>query len=455
MCGLAGMIGGATETVERMLAQIRHRGPDGEGIKTAGGCIHGHVRLSLVDLSSASSQPFEYQGDMLSFNGEIWNWRKLRAEMEATGEVFKTNGDTEVLAAMLHRDGLAALPKLDGMFAFAWSSASGENWLVRDSFGKVPLYVAKTRDGFAWSSERKAFIVGSRPNSVPPGSAFNLKTGANCVWYNMPTRQLIAPDDVIAMLRDGVTKRLEADAPVCCLISGGLDSAVVLALAREQTTDVHAFTAVFDRRSDDAQSARRLCSEFTIPLTEVQVDVTDAAIQNAMASIEIASKAQIEIAVLCVPLAKRISSDGFKACLSGEAADELFGGYGNFCIQASRATDREVVALRKEQLAKMSRGNFIRCNKAFMAGGVECRLPFMEQRLVEAAVQLGKRESPPGKKLLKDAARGLVPAWVLKRTKDTFQGGSGVADAIARRIHSPSKFYNAELMKRFGYRPED
>jgi len=455
MCGLAGMIGGTEDIVQQMLARIRHRGPDGEGIKSAGDCIHGHVRLSLVDLSSASSQPFEHRGDIVSFNGEIWNWRQLRAEMESTGETFKTNGDTEVLAAMLHRDGLAVLTKLDGMFAFAWSSAAGEHWLVRDSFGKVPLYVAKTRTGFAWSSERKAFIAGSRPNSIPPGSAFNLRTGAVRMWYKLPSPESVGPQDVLRLLREGVAKRLEADAPVCCLISGGLDSALVLALARERTKDVQAFTAVFNPNSDDARSARRLCSEFRIPLTEVAIDLTDQSIQDAMQSIEIASKAQIEIAVLCVPLAKRIRADGFKACLSGEAADELFGGYGNFCIQASKATDPEVITLRKKQLAKMSRGNFVRCNKSFMAGGVECRLPFMEQGLVELAVQLGKKDSPPGKKLLKDAVRGIVPAWVVKRTKDTFQGGSGVADAITKRIHSPIRFYNAELTKQFGYRPED
>jgi asparagine synthase (glutamine-hydrolysing) len=174
-----------------------------------------------------------------------------------------------------------------------------------------------------------------------------------------------------------------------------------------------------------------------------------------MESIEIPSKAQIEIAVLCVPLAKRIAAEGFKACLSGEAADELFGGYGNFCIQASRETDDGVIRLRLEQLAKMSRGNFVRCNKAFMAGGVECRLPFMEQRLVESAVQLTKSESPPGKKLLKMAAESILPKWIINRPKDTFQGASGVADEIARRIASPTKFYNSELRKRFGYLPED
>lgn len=455
MCGLAGIIGGEVETVQQMLLRIRHRGPDGEGIVSAGNCTHGHVRLSLVDLSSASGQPFKYRGHVLSFNGEIWNWRTLRAELESNGETFTTNGDTEVLAAMLNRYGLAALEKLDGMFAFAWSSANGDHWLVRDSFGKVPLYVAKTKSGFVWASERKAFIGGSRPNSVPAGATFNLRTGTVHSWYKLPQSQWVASTDVLRMLRDGVAKRLEADADVCCLVSGGLDSAIVLALAREQTRNVRAFTAVFNHNSEDAKAARRLCAEFQIQLTEVQIELTDAAIGNAIESIEIASKAQIEIAVLCVPLAKRISAEGFKACLSGEAADELFGGYGNFCIQAGRATDAQVISLRKEQLAKMSRGNFIRCNKAFMAGGVECRLPFMEQRLVEAAVQLSKKDSPPGKKLLKTAAKELVPSWVIKRTKDTFQGGSGVADAIAKRIHSPIRFYNAELMQRFGYRPED
>jgi asparagine synthase (glutamine-hydrolysing) len=179
------------------------------------------------------------------------------------------------------------------------------------------------------------------------------------------------------------------------------------------------------------------------------------AVKQAIEAIEIPSKAQIEIATMCIPLAKRIAADGFKACLSGEAADELFGGYGNFCIKASRATDAEVVQLRKDALAKMARGNFVRCNKAFMAAGIECRLPFMEQSLVESAVQLTKSANPPGKKLLKEAARGVLPKWVIARRKDTFQGGTGASDWIAKSIRSPARYYNAELKRRFGYLPEN
>lgn len=456
MCGIAGAYQEAAGTVERMLERIRHRGPDGDGIKTHGPAVHGHVRLALVDLSSASSQPFERNATTLTFNGELWNYQELRASMQADGETFITTGDTEVLAAMLDREGLACLHKLDGMFAFAWSSSSNEHWLVRDSFGKIPVYLAKTKKGYLWASERKAFPPGLKPVAVLPGWAFNLVTGDWLHWYDMPRSQ--EPMDaqmLLQHLRAGVRKRLAADAPVCCLISGGLDSSLILALAREATPDVTAYTATFDNESSDLKSARRLCTEFGVKLIEVPVSISSGGISRAIRSIEIASKAQIEIAMLCLPLAERIYADGFRACLSGEAADELFGGYGNFCIQASKVGDQEITTLRLAQLAKMARGNFVRCNKAFMSAGVECRLPFMEQGLVEGAMQLSKRQSPPGKVLLKQTAKPLVPQWVITRTKDTFQGGSGLADAVPKHVANPLIYYNAELRKSFGYLPKD
>lgn len=455
MCGIAGTIGAKAADVESMLNRIRHRGPDGQGIFDHGGVIHGHVRLALVDLSSASAQPFRRDGSTLTFNGEVWNFRQLREELTVAGEPFVTTGDTEVLAAMLNRYGLQCLPQIDGMFAFAWSSPSAGHWLVRDSFGKIPLYVAKTRTGFAWASERKSFALGVRAIAIPPGYAFNLGTGEWLRWYQMPAKTACSAPRVLQLLRAGVAKRLDADAPVCCLISGGLDSSVILALAKEIRPDVVAFTAVFDRNAEDARSARKLCADLSVKLVEVPVSLDDQGILQALSAIEIPSKAQIEIATLCLPLARRVYEEGFRACLSGEASDELFGGYGNFCIQASKQDDAGVVELRREQLAKMARGNFVRCNKAFMAYGVECRLPFMEQQLVEAAVQLGKSESKPGKVLLKEACRDVLPSWIIKRQKDTFQGGSGISNEIARRFPSPIKYYNSELKKLFGYLPEN
>lgn len=456
MCGIAGTFGGGAKEARGMLKRIEHRGPDGMGLHQADRAIHGHVRLALVDLSDASSQPFIGRSSCLSFNGEIWNFKELRQELQDEGFAFKTSGDTEVLCALLERHGiLCALKKLDGMFAFAWTDKDGQTWLARDSFGKVPLYVAKIGSAFYWASERKAFPKGMNPVSVPAGHAFNFQSCKWHKWYTLPDSKSISSFEVLSKLKAGVAKRMTADAPVCCLISGGLDSSLILSLAREHHSDLTAFTAVFDRHSEDAKSARRLCAELGVALVEVPITFDAKSIEEAMRCIEIPSKAQIEIAVLCLPLAREISRRGFKACLSGEAADELFGGYGTFCIKAASASDTEVKQLRRESLAKMARGNFIRCNKAFMSAGVECRLPFMEQDLVESVIQLGKHDSPAGKGLLKKASESVLPQWIIKRTKDTFQGGSGISDAIARQIANPIRYYNAEMKRMFGYLPKD
>jgi asparagine synthase (glutamine-hydrolysing) len=451
MCGIAGSTDSDELKINQMLNRIKHRGPDGMGIIG----MHGHVRLSLVDLSETSSQPFIRKKTILAFNGEIWNFRELKKELEGSGEKFISSGDTEVLAAMLEKHGLHCLSKIDGMFAFSWTSQKNENYLVRDQFGKIPLYVAKTNKGYIWASERKAFDKGLQPVPVPPGYAFNLNNGEWVNYYNMPAKKSLTPDKLIEKLNAGVKKRLQADADICCLISGGLDSSLILSLATQYKKDLVAYTAKFNENATDLIAARKLCAELGVKLIEVPVNINLDILSESIASIEINSKAQIEIGVLCLPLAERISGDGFKACLSGEAADELFGGYGNFCIKASKADDEEVVKLRIKQLAKMARGNFIRTNKIFMSKSVECRLPFMEKDLVESAIQLNKTESPLGKKLIKLAAKNIVPDWVIKRPKETFQGSSGVSNQIQKLIRLPVKFYNNEIKKKFGYIPNN
>lgn len=450
MCGVFGTKGLKDDgRVERGLELLSHRGPDGRGIEAFGDSVHGHVRLSLVDPSPASSQPFRTRGGLLSFVGEVWNHRELRAGMEAEGERFSTSGDAEVLARMLARLGTGALERLDGMFAFAWSSASADV-LARDRWGKVPLYVLRKGSTWEWASERKAWgRRGGQAVPLPPGTWLDLRTGKVVRWASFPDEPPEA--DVLGSLRKGVAKRLEADAPVCVLASGGLDSSLILALAVEHRPDVEAYVAWLDPRSRDLDNARRLCGELGVRLNEVRLpEPTPEAMAEAVGCVEVASKAQSEIAFACLPLAERIAADGFKACLSGEAADELFGGYGNSCIRAASLDDAGWVEHRRFLVSKMARGNFVRCNKAFMAHGVECRLPFMERELVEHVASLGKAECPPGKGLLKEAARGLLPGRIVDREKETFQGGSGVAEAAARAIHDPLHFYHAEVRRRFG-----
>lgn len=455
MCGIYGTHGLDVD-VEAGLKRIEHRGPDGAGIQGVGTGIHGHVRLSVIDLTEASRQPMKVDENVLSYNGELWNFRELRAELEGLGRVFETDGDTEVVLQALMEFGVhAALEKLEGMFAFAYTPPGGETVIARDRFGKIPVYLDRRGRDYLWSSERKGFPDGGRrARLVPPGTYVNLGTGQVHRYYDLARvvrRGTESDVDLLGLLRAGVRRRMIADAPLCCLISGGLDSSLILALAREENPEVVAYTAFHDLESEDFQSARRLCAELDVELREVQLgSISDQTIEEAIRAIEIPTKAQIEIAVLCVPLARQIARDGFKVCLSGEAADELFGGYGNMMIRGARAGDEEWRQIRLDQVAKMSRGNFIRCNKAFMAGGVECRLPFMDRDLVEHVLSASKAECPPGKGMLKEAARGFLPDWVIDRQKDTFQGGSGVAKVCQAVIANPTRYYNSRVLDLYG-----
>jgi asparagine synthase (glutamine-hydrolysing) len=459
MCGLFGAFNWSGVDVSSRLARLAHRGPDGAGVASAGAAVHGHVRLALVDLTSASDQPFRYAGAVLSFNGEIWNWREVRHDLQALGRTFSTNGDTEVLAQALDEWSLDALPRLQGMFAFAWSSRDGRHVLVRDRFGEVPLYVARRGDAYLWSSERKAFDTSEQAIALPAGTLLDMASGILTRWYDAAAPRPFDPRPIAELLARGVTLRATADAPVCCLISGGLDSTLILHLAHQIAPpgqEVVAYTAKLDSDSADLRAARRVTDHLGVRLIEVPVQRPDAAaLSAAVKAIEIPSKAQVEIAAMCMPLAAAIASDGFKACLSGEAADELFGGYGSMHIKGYRADDDEWRAVRLAQLAKMARGNFVRCNKVFMAYGVECRLPFMEQDLVEATLAMSKAQCPPGKGALKAAAEGLVPRWVIDRQKDTFQGGAGMIDAAQAAVSDPRGFYASTCKTIYGPRAKD
>jgi Glutamine amidotransferase domain len=186
VCGIFGTFL-SDASVEQGLERLRHRGPDGAGILRAGDAVHGHVRLALLDLTSASAQPFRYRGGVLSFNGEVWNYRELRAELGALGHVFQTTGDREVLAVALSEWDTDALPRLDGMFAFAWSDGRAD-WLCRDRFGKIPLYVLRRGRSYLWSSERKALLYGGRPCRCPPVLGWTSARGRYTAAIRCPRR---------------------------------------------------------------------------------------------------------------------------------------------------------------------------------------------------------------------------------------------------------------------------
>lgn len=421
---------------------------------TGGRVAHGHVRLAILDLDRRSDQPLVYGGTVISYTGELWNYRALRAEMETDGYRFETTGDTEVVAAMVDAHGADAFEMMDGQFALAWTDRAGSTWLARDRMGEVPLYVLDDGlQGVSWATERKAWDapMAARAVAVPAGSTWCV--GSTPVsYYDLPVLDPEAegtPEGVLAILRRAVERRLQSDVPVTCLCSGGLDSSLILALVCEQTEDVIAYHATF-RGGEDLEMAQRVTDHVGVPLLVVDVpEPDDAALRASIATIEVTSKTQVEIGTLACPLARRLRDDGFKVVLSGEGADELFGGYGTLARKAT--DDVRWSHERGEFLRKMARSDLLRVNKTLFSAGVEPRTPFLDRELVDYVLPLSRKRCPAGKGLLKKAAKGLLPDEVIRRPKLTFQGGAGVADALAQRLNGAQrKRYNAIAREVFG-----
>jgi asparagine synthase (glutamine-hydrolysing) len=459
MCGLIGTYG--VELTEDDIRLIDHRGPDSWGMWTNGTTYLGHTRLAIRDLRASANQPYQVRNIVVTYNGELWNDQQLRA---AFGCRWLTTSDTETVATAIAAFGIESLGDLDGMWALAWHDMDqGRTYLARDHYGRVPLYYTVQDSLFGqtvrWASERKALPYGIPAMSIPPGHVYCVQTGELTDYRHTTLGTPSAdPGMVLDLLRTGVRERLVSDAPVCYLASGGLDSSLILALARELQpyAEMVAYTAVYDTASKDLEHARAICRLLDVNLVEVKVpEPTEQAAREAVHAIEVPFKAQVEIAMAHLPLSKAIQSDGFKVCLSGEAADELFGGYGNTQIAASHADDNEYREIKRALVSKMARGNFIRVNKVMMAYGIEARLPFMQRSLVDLAVNATKEQSPPGKKLLKQAANGIVPDSIIRRPKDTFQGGTGIATAAAALSSTPTRTYNAMARALFGYLPPD
>lgn len=435
-----------------MLDRIQHRGPDGRGRADLGNTRLGHVRLAIQDVSENAAQPMTVGRTTIIYNGEIWNAAQLRARLPE--REWKSSSDTEVIAVLLDLDGADALDLLDGMFALAWTNETG-TWIARDRHGKIPLYYHRERNSIEFASEIKAFEKGTRVVAVTPGTVIHCDTMTTQTWAEPIEPLPCEPEVVRDLLTDGIRQRLISDRPVCFLLSGGLDSSLVLALARELYDDPVAYTAVFDQQSADLGSARRIAAELDVPLVEVPVPSPDSnAIRQAIETVEVPMKAQVEIALAHMPLMKAIASDGYRVALSGEAADELFCGYGNMAMAAGRATnDNEYRQVIAAAVNKMARGNFMRVNKVMMSAGVEGRLPFMEERLVSTAMSADRSQNPPGKKVLKAAAQGMLPKWLINRSKQTFQGGTGICSAV--ELSNPVRYYNAEAKNAFGWLPKE
>jgi asparagine synthase (glutamine-hydrolysing) len=386
MCGVVGAFQQADgkELVVAMSERLGPRGPDASGLVEMStpslSCVLAHRRLSIIDLSSAADQPMVKHGLVLVFNGEIYNYRELRAQLSARGAEFETDSDTEVLLEAWKAWGTGTLTRLRGMFALAvLDQASGSLTLARDPFGIKPLFVLRRGDGILFASELKALVAAVGPElSVDPTGLV-----ASALYYWVPpdvsavagvtklpagTWQRVERDgrtrsgvfwdpveeartaaagpraDVGRAVADSVDAHLVADVDVATFLSGGLDSSLVTALAHRRDPGIEAYTIAFravDQRleamPDDVRFARQMASALGIRLHEIEIapDVVDLLPQMVdMLDEPIGDPAALNTYLMCT--AARES--GVKVLLSGMGADEMFGGYRKHlaCLLAAR-----------------------------------------------------------------------------------------------------------------------
>lgn len=375
MCGIAGTFlwphGGPL--TDRLVEIIAHRGPDGTGhyVHAAGsGEVHlGHRRLSIIDLSQTGAQPMVRDGLALSYNGELYNYPELRAELESSGVRFRGSSDTEVLLEAWRRWGIQSLPRLRGMFVFAvFDERTGDLVLARDQLGIKPLFFLRRGDGLVFSSELKALAVtlGSAlrvddaalvasllyywvPDSrcafqgvekLRPGTWLRCRPDGSLerggFWSIRDVAQqaagLPAPD-LGAVVADSTRRHLLADVPVATFLSGGLDSSYLTALAAGHQTGISAYTigfrpqdARFEAMPDDLHYARRVAERFGVELHEIEIapQILDLLPRIVYHLDEpIGDPAAINTFLI----ASAAREHGVKVLLSGMGADELFGGY--------------------------------------------------------------------------------------------------------------------------------
>lgn len=374
MCGIAGYVlsGAGANAVDRMADSLRHRGPDARGLwHSPDGSVHfSHARLAILDLSETGAQPMhdETTGNVIVFNGEIYNHPELRKELEALGVAFRGHSDTETLLRGYGIWGTSLFPRLRGMFAFAiYNSRSREVVLCRDRFGIKPLYTGRTRDGaFVFASEVRALLpwVGTRlsPEGVgaylqrgaspherllfsdieefPSGCWAAVRLGSNGL---QPTRYWpsgtfddidvdhdtdSAPREVRRLLESAVASHLLADVPVACFLSGGIDSSIITALAARKVSagKLSTFSVGFAEASfDESQFARQMAELYGTEHHHITLSEEEKLqfVSRAVDAMDLPSTDAINTYIV----SDYVARNGFKVVLSGLGADEVFGGY--------------------------------------------------------------------------------------------------------------------------------
>ncbi|MDN0065626.1 asparagine synthase B [Bacteroides gallinaceum] len=435
-----------------MAKKIRHRGPDWSGIYCGRTAILAHERLSIVDPQSGKQPLFSPDHkQILAVNGEIYNHLDIRKRYAGKYQ-FQTGSDCEVILALYRDKGIHFLEELNGIFAFALYDEEQDTFLIaRDPIGVIPLYIGYDADGKVYCASELKALEGFCDRYEPflPGHYYDSKEGKMTRWY---TRDWMSYDAVkdnpasVEELREAleaaVRRQLMSDVPYGVLLSGGLDSSVISAVAKKYASrrvesngkqeawwpQLHSF-AVGLKGAPDLAKAREVADHIGTVHHEINYTIQEGldAVRDVIYFIETYDVTTVRASTPMYLLARVIKSMGIKMVLSGEGADEVFGGY----LYFHKAPDAR--AFHEETLRKLSKlylYDCLRANKSLAAWGVEGRVPFLDKEFLDVAMRLNPAAKMcPGKtiekKIVREAFQDMLPAGVAWRQKEQFSDGVG------------------------------
>ncbi|MBP5220909.1 MAG: asparagine synthase B [Bacteroidaceae bacterium] len=458
MCGIVGIFNIKQQTADlrkkalRMSQKIRHRGPDWSGIYCGKSAILAHERLSIVDPKSGKQPLFSPDNKhILAVNGEIYNHRAIREQYKDKYK-FQTGSDCEVILALYQEKGIDFLEDISGIFAFALYDEEKDEFLIaRDPIGVIPLFIGRDKDGKVYCASELKALEGFCDEYEPflPGHYYSSKEGVMKRWYKRDWFEYDAVKDNAASVKDihdalesAVKRQLMSDVPYGVLLSGGLDSSVISAVAKkfahkrieeEGKSDawwprLHSF-AVGLKGAPDLAKAKEVAEHIGTVHHEINYTIQEGldAIRDVIYFIETYDVTTVRASTPMYLLARVIKSMGIKMVLSGEGADEIFGGYLYF-HKAPNAREFHEETVRK--LSKLYMYDCLRANKSLMAWGIEGRVPFLDKEFLDVAMSIDPSlKMCPGntieKGVVREAFADMLPKSVAWRQKEQFSDGVG------------------------------
>lgn len=458
MCGIVSIFNIQEQTPElrkkalEMSKKIRHRGPDWSGIYCGKSAILCHERLSIVDPQSGKQPLFSPdKKQVLAVNGEIYNHQQIRKDFEEKYQ-FQTGSDCEVILALYKEKGINFLEDINGIYAFALYDEEKDDFLIaRDPIGVIPLYIGHDKDGTVYCASELKALEGYCDEYEPflPGHYYLGSQGKMVKWYHRDWESYDNVKDNSSSVKEvhdaleaAVKRQLMCDVPYGVLLSGGLDSSVISAIAKKYAAhrietnstqaawwpQLHSF-AVGLKGAPDLAKAKEVADFIGTVHHEINYTIQEGldAVRDVIYFIETYDVTTVRASTPMYLLARVIKSMGIKMVLSGEGADEVFGGYLYFHkAPTPQAFHEETV----RKLSKLHLYDCLRANKSLSAWGVEGRVPFLDKDFLDVAM----RQNPsakmcPGatieKKIVREAFANMLPEDVAWRQKEQFSDGVG------------------------------